>query len=132
MTGGWSASGDRSGLWQSGGMASDGTSLFATMSNGGDATHRDSEEVTRISGMSGDNLVGIQLDMSTTPATPKIQWCAPVAGGEDRHHPISTSTDGVSNAIVWFVVGGGLKAFNGDTGASLFTSTPCGNVQKQT
>jgi hypothetical protein len=47
-------------------------------------------------------------------------------------HPISTTTDGASNAIVWFVVGPALKAFNGETGASLFTSTPCGNVQKQT
>jgi hypothetical protein len=248
MTGGWSVSGDRSGIWHSGGLASDGTSMFATTSNGTDATHKDSEEVIRITGMgtsshagkdvffpsqwkawdgqdndfgssspmvlqfsgqcqslvvapskpghlffldpnnlggadgstplrdlavgnpsalteykvfyaaptayisgsgvyvalearldakcpngtSGDNLVGIQLDMSTTPVTPKIQWCAPVAGGEERHHPISTTTDGASNAIVWFVVGGGLKAFNGDTGASLFTSTPCGTVQKQT
>jgi hypothetical protein len=248
MTGGWSASGDRSGLWQGGGMASDGTSIFATTSNGGDGTHMDSEEVVRITGMGtsshtakdvffpsswktwdgqdndfgssspmvlqftgqcqslvvapskpghlflldpknlggadgstplrdfpvanataggeykvfyaaptayisasgvhvavearvdaqcpggggGDQLMSILLDMSTTPATPKVAWCQPVAGGEDRHHPIATSTDGLQNAIVWFVVGGGLKAFNGESGMPLFTSTSCGNVQKQT
>ncbi len=249
-TGAWSASGDRSGLWQAGGLASDGTSLFATTSNGSDATHKDSEEVVRITGMgtsthaakdvffpsywktwdgtdndfgssspallqfsgtcqsllvapskpghlflldpanlgggdgstplrdfvvanqanpggeykvfyaaptayisasgvhvaveartdakcpnnqTGDQLMSIKLDMTTTPATPTVAWCAPVSGGEDRHSPISTSTDGVSNAIVWFVAGGALKAFNGDTGASLYSAaTPCGNVQKQT
>jgi len=248
MTGGWSAGGDRSGIWQSGGIASDGTSMFATTGNGSDATHQDTEEVVRITGMGtssaaskdkffpsnwkqwdgqdndfsssspmvlsfrgqcnplvvapskpghlffldpanlggadgstplrdlavgnptangeykvfyaaptayisasgvhvavearldakcpngggGDSLVSILVDMTTTPATPKVAWCAAVAGGEDRHHPISTSTDGASNSIVWFVAGGALKAFNGDTGAPLFTSTPCGNVQKQT
>jgi hypothetical protein len=248
MTSGWAASGDRSGLWQSGGLASDGTSMFATTGNGSDATHKDSEEVVRITGMGtssnaskdkffpsnwkqwdgsdndfgssspmvlsfsgqcnplvvapskpghlffldpsnlggadgstplrdlpvgnptfggeykvfyaaptayisqsgvhvavearldakcpngggGDSLVSVLVDMSTTPATPKVAWCAAVAGGEDRHHPISTSTDGLSNSIVWFVAGGALKAFNGDTGASLFSGTPCGNVQKQT
>ena len=222
MTGGWSAGGDRSGLWASGGLASDGTSMYAATSNGSDGAHLDSEELIRITGMGtsshagkdvffpsswkqwdgtdndfgssspmvlqfsgqcpslvvapskpghlffldpanlggadgqtplrdlpvgnaaaggeykvfyasptgyistsgvhvalearldaqcpgaagGDNLVGIKVDMSTTPPTPTVQWCAPVAGGEDRHHPISTTTDGVQNAIVWFVVGG--------------------------
>ncbi|HVZ74135.1 MAG TPA: hypothetical protein VHJ20_17270 [Polyangia bacterium] len=245
-TGGWSASGDRSGLWQSGGLASDGTSMFASTANGGDGTHMDSEEVIRISGMGtsshankdvffpsnwktwdgqdndlgssspmvlqfsggtcqslvvapskpghlffldpanlggntplrdlavgnasaggeykvfyaaptgyistsgvhvalearldaqcpggggGDSLVGIKVDMTTTPPTPTVQWCAAVAGGEDRHHPISTTTDGVQNAIVWFVVGGGLKGFDGETGASVFSGPGCGNIQKQT
>ena len=252
MTGAWSASGDRSGLWQAGGMASDGTSVFATTSNGSDATHKDSEEVVRITGMgqsshtakdvffpsswktwdggdndfgssspallqfsnaacksmivapskpghlffldpanlgggdgstplrdfpmatnanpggeykvfyaaptayisssgvhvalearqdaancpnnaTGDQLVSVKLDMTTNPPTPSVAWCASVAGGEERHSAISTSTDGVGNAIVWFVTGGALKAFNGDTGAALYTAaTPCGNVQKQT
>jgi hypothetical protein len=248
MTGGWSAGGDRSGMWQGGGLASDGTSMFATTGNGSDPTHMDSEEVVRITGMGtssntakdkffpsswkqwdgqdndfsssspmvlsfrgqcnplvvapskpghlffldpsnlggadgstplrdlavgnptangeykvfyaaptgyisasgvhvalearldakcpngggGDSLVSILVDMTTTPPTPKVAWCAAVTGGEDRHHPISTSTDGASNSIVWFVAGGALKAFNGDTGASLFSGTPCGNVQKQT
>src|SRR5262249_40964499 len=51
MTSGWSASGDRSGLWQGGGLGSDGTSMYATTGNGSDATHKDSEEVVRITGM---------------------------------------------------------------------------------
>jgi hypothetical protein len=256
MTGGWSASGDRSGLWQSGGLASDGTAVFAVTGNSyADQTHMDSEEVVRITGLGtnshtgkdiffpsywnhwdqqhdndfgsssplvlqfsgqcqsmvvapsksghvflldpnnlggadgstalrdfpvasganttgsdtngeykvfyaaptayistsgvhvalearldakcpngggGDNIVGIQIDMSTTPPTPKIQWCAPVAGGEERHHPISTTTDGLSNAVVWFVVGGSLKGFDGETGASVYSGPVCGSVEKQT
>jgi hypothetical protein len=247
--GAWSAAGDRSGLWNGGGMASDGTSIFATTSNGSDGTHQDSEEVVRITGLGnsthdakdvfypaswktwdgqdndfgssspqllqfsgacqslivapskpghlffldpanlggangstplrelvlatnatpggeykvfyaaptayisasgvhvaleartdaacptpgGDQLVSVKLDMTTTPATPKVAWCVPVQGGEDRHSPISTSTDGASNAIVWFVYNSGLVAYDGDVGGpALFTSTPCGNVEKQT
>jgi hypothetical protein len=247
--GAWSAAGDRSGLWNGGGLASDGTAIFATTSNGSDGTHQDSEEVVRITGMGnsthdakdvfyptswktwdgqdndfgasspqvlqfsgtcqslvvapskpghlffldpanlggangttplrelvlatnanpngeykvfyaaptayisasgvhvalearvdaacptagGDQLVSVKIDMSTTPPTPKVAWCVPVQGGEDRHSPISTSTDGASNAIVWFVFNSGLAAYDGDVGGpALFTSTPCGNVQKQT
>jgi hypothetical protein len=248
QTGAWSASGDRSGLWQGGGLASDGTSIFATTANGGDGTHMDSEEVVRITGMGasthnakdvffpsswhtwdgqdndfgsssplvvsfsgacqamvvspskpghlffmdpanlggangntplrdlllatnanpggeykvfyaaptaymstsgvhlaleartdaacaggGDQLVSVKVDMTTTPPTPSVAWCVGVNGGEDRHSPISTSTDGVNNAIVWFVQNSGLSAFDGDKGgAALFTGPACGTVEKQT
>ncbi|HVZ74133.1 MAG TPA: hypothetical protein VHJ20_17260 [Polyangia bacterium] len=247
-TGAWSVGGDRSGLWQSGGLASDGTSVFAVTSNGSDGTHLDSEEVIRLTGLAvgshankdlffpsnwkewdnqdndfgsssasvlqftgqcqslvvapskpghvffldpadlggangntplrdfpmakattnaqyqvlytaptayitasgvhvaieartdaacpngngGDSLMGIKIDMTTTPPTPSAHWCTAVNGGNDRHHAISTSTDGLNNAIVWFVVGGALKAFDGDTGAVLFTSTACGTVPSWT
>ncbi len=246
QVGAWSASGDRSGLWQGGGLASDGTSMYATTSNGGDANHMDSEEVVRITGMGtsshsatdvffpsswhtwdgqdndfgassplvvsfsgacqamvvspskpghlfflnptnlggstplrelvlatnanpggeykvfyaaptaymstsgvhlalearvdancpnpgGDQLVSVKVDMTTTPPTPSVAWCVGVQGGEDRHSPISTTTDGVANAIVWFVQNSGLSAFDGDKGGNaIFTSTACGNVEKQT
>ena len=250
QTGAWSASGDRSGLWQGGGLASDGTSIYATTSNGSDGTHKDSEEVVRITGMGasthatkdvffpsswktwdgqdndfgassplvvqfsgacqamvvspskpghlffmdpanlggadgstplrelvlatnanpngeykvfyaaptayistsgvhlalearvdancpgatgGDKLVSVKVDMTTTPPTPSVAWCVGVNGGEDRHSPVSTTTNGVDNAIVWFVQNSGLSAFDGDKGGTaLFTSTPCGNVEKQT
>jgi hypothetical protein len=247
QVGAWSASGDRSGLWQGGGLASDGTSIYATTSNGSDGTHMDSEEVVRITGMGtsshnaadvffpsswktwdgqdndfgassplvvsfsgacqamvvspskpghlffldpknlggstplrelvlatnanpngeykvfyaaptayistsgvhlaleartdancpgatgGDKLVSVKVDMTTTPPTPSVAWCVGVQGGEDRHSPISTTTDGVANAIVWFVQNSGLSAFDGDKGGNaLFTSTACGNVEKQT
>ena len=248
QTGAWSASGDRSGLWQGGGLASDGTSIFATTANGGDGTHMDSEEVVRITGMGasthnakdvffpsswhtwdgqdndfgsssplvvsfsgacqamvvspskpghlffmdpanlggangntplrdlllatnanpggeykvfyaaptayistsgvhlalearvdaacaggGDQLVSVKVDMTTTPPTPSVAWCVGVNGGEDRHSPVSTTTNGVDNAIVWFVQNSGLSAFDGDKGGTaLFTGPACGNVEKQT
>ncbi|HEX4406296.1 MAG TPA: hypothetical protein VH560_15770, partial [Polyangia bacterium] len=81
----------------------------------------------------GDKLVSVKVDMTTTPPTPSVAWCVGVNGGEDRHSPISTTTDGVANAIVWFVQSSGLSAFDGDKGGNaIFTSTPCGNVEKQT
>ncbi|HSZ83660.1 MAG TPA: hypothetical protein VLA14_15350, partial [Polyangia bacterium] len=250
QVGGWSASGDRSGLWQGGGLASDGTSMYATTSNGSDGTHQDSEEVVRITGMGtsshnatdvffpsswhswdgqdndfgassplvvsfsgacqamvvspskpghlfflnptnlggangntplrelvlatnstpngeykvfyaaptayistsgvhlalearvdancpgapgGDQLVSVKVDMTTTPPTPAVAWCVGVNGGEDRHSPISTTTDGVANAIVWFVQNSGLSAFDGEKGGNaIFTGPGCGNVEKQT
>jgi hypothetical protein len=250
-TGGWAATGDRSGLWQSGGLASDGTSVFAATSNGSANPHADSEEIIRITGMgasthagkdvffpsywnnldahdndfgssspqvlqfsaaacqslvvapskpghlyfldpnnlggadgstpfrdmllgtgsapplggeykvfyaaptayisaggvhvalearvdakcpngSGDQLVSIKLDMTTTPPTPSVDWCQPVQGGEDRHSAISTSINGLDSSIVWFVVNGALKAFDGDKGTPLFTGGTCGNFEKQT
>jgi hypothetical protein len=71
--------------------------------------------------------------MTTKPPAPKVAWCAPVQGGEDRHSPISTTTDGVNNAIVWFVYNGSIHAWDGDKGGkALFDGSPCGNVQKQT
>jgi hypothetical protein len=249
QTGGWSVAGDRSGLWQGGGLASDGTSIFAATSNGSDQTHLDSEEIVRITGMGasthnptdvffpsvwhtwdgqdndvgsssplvlqfsgqcqsmvvapskpghlffldptnlggangntplrelllatngtpngeykacyaaptaymsgttgvhialesrvdaacptpgGDQLVSVTVDMTTTPPTPKVAWCAPVQGGEDRHSPISTTIDGLNSPIVWFVYNSSLYAYNGDSGSQIFMANPCGNVEKQT
>jgi hypothetical protein len=51
---GWATAGQGEGIWAAAGMASDGTGVFATTGNrtgGGSATHQDSEEVVRITGM---------------------------------------------------------------------------------
>jgi hypothetical protein len=80
----------------------------------------------------GDQLMSVKLDMTTTPATPTVDWCTPVQGGEDRHSPISTSIDGTTDSIVWFVYNGSLFAYDGDTGKQIFGSNPCGNFEKQT
>jgi hypothetical protein len=247
QVGAWSAAGDRSGLWQGGGLASDGTSMYATTSNGSDGTHQDSEEVVRITGMGtsshnaqdvffpsswhtwdgqdndfgsssplvvsfsgqcqamvvspskpghlffmnpanlggstplhdlllgtnanpggeykvfyaaptayisasgvhvalearvdancpgaagGDKLVSVKVDMTTTPPTPSVDWCVGVQGGEDRHSPISTTTDGLNNAIVWFVYNSSLFAYDDSkNGAQIFGGPGCGTVEKQT
>src|SRR6185369_6120044 len=49
-------------------------------------------------------------------------WCASQGG---RGSPISTTTDGLNDAIVWSVGSsdGRLRAFDGDTGTRLFQST---------
>ena len=51
---GWATGGIGEAIWAPGGMASDGTAVFAATGNrtkGGNAAHQDSEEVVRISGM---------------------------------------------------------------------------------
>src|SRR4029079_19354307 len=51
MKGGWATGGQGEGIWAAGGMASDGTGVFAATGNrtgGGSSTHQDSEQVTRI------------------------------------------------------------------------------------
>jgi hypothetical protein len=53
--GAWATGGQGEGIWQAGGMASDGTSIFTPTGNrtgsGGGSTHQDSEEVVRITGL---------------------------------------------------------------------------------
>jgi len=67
-------------------------------------------------------LVGIRLDTSTSPITPVIDWCAATNGDDEirRRSPISTTTDGTANPIVWFMNGAKLNAFDGETGALLY------------
>src|SRR5262249_8588112 len=81
-------------------------------------------------------LVGIKLDTSTNPLTPKIVWCAMTAGDDDirRRSPISTTTDGHSDALVWFMNGTKLNAFDGETGAVVFAggADDCGGIHRHT
>jgi hypothetical protein len=52
--GAWATGGQGEGIWQAGGMASDGTSIFTPTGNrtgGGGGAHQDSEEVVRITGL---------------------------------------------------------------------------------
>jgi len=59
-------------------------------------------------------------------------WCAPNAGGGHMNYPpISTTSDGASaDPLVWFVDGSQLEAVDGDTGATVVTTTgaACDNV----
>jgi PQQ-like domain len=247
---GWATSGQQEGIWAPGGMASDGTGVFAVTGNNGSApqVHLDSEEIVRVTGLAlaqrddvnrfyptiwrtgmdmGDKdfgscsplviaatggapaslvvapakpghvyflddkklgglggevrdlvvastgaesvyvtpttystasgvhvvistttgavcpdgakdsqLVGIKLDTTTMPLTPKIVWCAAVGGDDDirRRSSISTTTDGHSNALVWFMNGVKLNAFDGETGAVVFDggADMCGGVHRHT
>jgi hypothetical protein len=61
------------------------------------------------------------------PASAKVAWCA--GGGQS---PIATSTDGKNETIVWNY-NGGLKGYDGDTGAAVASPTGnCGNVRAWT
>ena len=56
-----------------------------------------------------------------TPPSFSVAWCAHSNG--DGGSPISTTTDGTSNAIVWIVGAQGterLYGFDGDTGATVY------------
>jgi hypothetical protein len=66
-----------------------------------------------------------------SPPTAKVDWCAPLAGQATA--PIATTTDGESNAIVWFMSDDTLTAVDGDTGEQLYASAEtCPNVRKWT
>ena len=87
-------------------------------------------------GTKDSQLVGIKLDTATSPLTPKIVWCATVGGDDDirRRSSISTTTDGHSNALVWFMNGSKLNAFDGETGAVVFAggADDCGGIRRHT
>jgi len=67
-----------------------------------------------------------------SPPTANVAWCAP--GPNPPSAPISTTTDGKTDPIVWFVNNGQLKGVDGDTGASVFDggSGSCSGVQRWT
>lgn len=67
----------------------------------------------------GPRIVSVLLTGS--PLTGKVDWCAPQTGQVTA--PISTTTDGTADAVVWYLSGGKLTAVDGDSGANLFTSS---------
>jgi hypothetical protein len=69
-----------------------------------------------------------------TPGAPpkaEVVWCA-AAGG--RYSPIATTTDGKSEALVWFMNGNKLNAVDGETGQVVFNggAGDCPGVTKWT
>ncbi len=61
---------------------------------------------------------------STSPVTVSQGWCADPGGGHGS--PIVTTTDGITDPIVWSIGIGGdlaLHAFDGKTGTAMFMST---------
>jgi hypothetical protein len=242
--GAWATAGQGEAIWAAGGMASDGTNIFATTGNStiGIATHADSEEIVRLTGLAvfdrttgafyppewrnmdgGDADLGasspvyfempgstpstlvaavakngafyivnskalgsmtgggavvsykatnsnnndgssVRTAMATyqtakgryivfngnqpmcpagtgsilsilvkpgSPPTASNAFCAP---GGTSTSPITTSTDGMTNTIIWYMSNGKLIGADGDTGMMVFgggTGT-CGNVRKWT
>jgi hypothetical protein len=86
-------------------------------------------------GVSNSQVVSILLRPGSPP-TPSIAWCATTSADDEirRRSPISTTTDGHSNAIVWFMNGAKLNGFDGDTGAIVFDggNGMCGGIHRFT
>ena len=78
----------------------------------------------------GTSVISVLLTPGSPP-TASTEWCAPIAGTLTA--PIATTTDGTSNAVVWFSSGGKLTAVDGDTGKSLYASADsCDGVRQWT
>ena len=81
--------------------------------------------------MTGRAVMSVKLT-GGSPPTASVAWCTP--GPNPPSAPISTTTDGKANPIVWFVNNGQLKGVDGDTGESVFDggSGTCDGVQRWT
>jgi hypothetical protein len=65
-----------------------------------------------------------------SPPQPKISWCAPL---DSEWAPIVTTTDGQHDSLVWYMSNDKMNAVDGETGASVWTSSDtCPGVQKWT
>lgn len=80
---------------------------------------------------SGHVMMSVLIPKGSPPA-PSVAWCAGVSGTDTA--PIATTTDGSSDALVWYMNGDKLNAVDGDTGAVVFAggSGSCSGVRQWT
>ncbi len=90
------------------------------------------------SGLAGGPMVLSVTVGAGAPPAPALAWCAPITGNAA---PITTTTDGTNESIVWYMnamstdagAQSTLQGVNGDTGQAVYTGTaPCGVMQKWT
>jgi len=75
-------------------------------------------------GGSGGQVMAVRITPS--PLAASVVWCASNASATN---PIATSSDGTADAIVWYMNNGKLMGVDGDTGATVYTSTnTCSNI----
>jgi len=80
--------------------------------------------------INGKAIVAVRITPGAPP-TADVAWCAP--GPNPSSAPIATTSDGKSDAIVWYINGGQLKGVDGDTGESVFGGEGmCSGVQRWT
>jgi hypothetical protein len=78
---------------------------------------------------SNGSLISVLVSPGSPP-TAKAQWCASGGGAAS---PMATSTDGKgAETIVWHFGGGGLKGYDGDTGAMIVNAGGCSGVRDWT
>jgi hypothetical protein len=87
--------------------------------------------------MSGRVLMSVKISPGAPP-TADVAWCAPGGatsgtGSSGSTSPISTSTDGKADSIVWIMAGGNLRGYDGDTGEAVFSGAgSCSGIQRWT
>ncbi len=73
-------------------------------------------------GATGSQVMAVRI--SASPLAAAVVWCAPSGSSTN---PIATTSDGTSDAIVWYTASGKLMGVDGDTGAPVYSSTTaCG------
>jgi hypothetical protein len=65
-----------------------------------------------------------------SPPAPRVQWCASLGGVVTS--PITTTTDGRSDAIVWYMNNATLNGVDGDTGQTIYSGADTCVVRKWT
>jgi outer membrane protein assembly factor BamB len=70
----------------------------------------------------GRVIMGISIAVTAGAINPTVAWCASDATATS---PAVTTTDGKSDAVVWFVSGGVLKGVDGETGTQVFSGGAC-------
>jgi len=90
----------------------------------------DSGAMCPAGGASGKVIMSVLLAPGSPP-TPSVAWCAALGGVNVG--PISTTTDGTANPIVWYSSSGKLTGVDGDTGKTVVTSADtCSGVREWT
>lgn len=71
-------------------------------------------------GKGNGNLGALKINGSAL----EVAWCA---GSNSQTSPISTTTDGMANSIVWYVAGTRLMGFNGEDGTMIYGGNGAGD-----
>jgi hypothetical protein len=86
------------------------------------------------SGAGGRVVMSISVAAGSPPTLARV-WCAALGGGGSPPSPMSTSTDGTAESIVWVMNNGNLNGLDGETGAVIFnggTGMGCTGVRSWT
>ncbi|MEO5770245.1 MAG: hypothetical protein ABIS92_17950 [Polyangia bacterium] len=82
-------------------------------------------------GMPTGKVIMSVLIPAGAPPAPRVVWCAPLAG--EVTSPIVTTSNGSSDAVVWYISNGKLMGVDGDTGANIVTGADtCSGVRRWT
>jgi hypothetical protein len=72
----------------------------------------------------GMGFLGVIKISAASPPKMSLAWCA---GASSASSPIATTTDGSAESVVWWLAGGKLLGFNGESGAPVYTGGAAGD-----